>query len=129
MTRAHAHDQPEATSYPLHKIKVVLLEGVHALAEESLAGEGYQVERHAGALEGDDAYLLRLANQSLFGDCLVALGSALVASGAQAAVSSPAAGARVPLRAFSMHGGLASTEHWTMRWIRRRSNKGVRLEN
>jgi D-3-phosphoglycerate dehydrogenase len=54
MTRTRAHDQPEATSYPLHKIKVVLLEGVHALAEESLAGAGYQVERHAGALEGDD---------------------------------------------------------------------------
>ena len=44
-------------------------------------------------LEGDDAYLLRLANQSLFGDCLVALGSALDASGAQAAVSNTAAGA------------------------------------
>ena len=43
-----------------------------------------------GALEGDDAYLLRLANQSLFGDCLVALGSALDASGAQAAVSNAA---------------------------------------
>ena len=45
------------------------------------------------ALEGDDTYLLRLANQSLFGDCLVALGEALDASGAQAAVSNTAAGA------------------------------------
>ena len=39
---------------------------------------------------GDDAYLLRLANQSLFGDALVALSSALDSSGAQAGVSDTA---------------------------------------
>lgn len=43
-----------------------------------------------GALVGDDAYLLRLANQSLFGDALVALSSALDSSGAQAGVSDAA---------------------------------------
>ena len=52
--------------------------------------------RAARCAGGPDAYLLRLANQSLFGDRLVARGSALDASGAQAAAR--AAGA-TPRRA------------------------------
>ncbi len=42
------------TSYPLHKIKVVLLEGVHARAAESLEERGYDVERRPDAPTGDD---------------------------------------------------------------------------
>jgi len=71
MTRPEARTSPVTTSYPLHKIKVVLLEGVHPLAEESLGAEGYQVERHRGALEGDalheiagDAHLLGIRSKS-----------------------------------------------------------------
>jgi D-3-phosphoglycerate dehydrogenase len=43
-----------ATSYPLEKIKVVLLEGVHPIAADRLAHEGYSVTRLRGSLEGDD---------------------------------------------------------------------------
>lgn len=41
-----------STSYPLHKIKVVLLEGVHPRGVEMLEAQGYTVETHAGALSG-----------------------------------------------------------------------------
>lgn len=41
-----------ATSYPLHKIKVVLLEGIHPRAVEALEAQGYTVELHKGALSG-----------------------------------------------------------------------------
>jgi D-3-phosphoglycerate dehydrogenase len=43
-----------STSYPLHKIKVVLLENVHPLAVETLEGQGYTVESHQKALSGKD---------------------------------------------------------------------------
>lgn len=42
------------TSYPLHKIKIVLLENVHPRAVEYLQGEGYSVELHKQALSGKD---------------------------------------------------------------------------
>ncbi len=42
------------TSYPLHKIKVVLLENVHPRAVECLEAEGYTVETHKKALSGKD---------------------------------------------------------------------------
>jgi len=42
------------TSYPLHKIRVVLLEGVHESAHELLAAEGYSVERLTDPLQGQD---------------------------------------------------------------------------
>jgi D-3-phosphoglycerate dehydrogenase len=41
-----------ATSYPLHKIKVVLLESVHPRAVEALESQGYTVESHKAALSG-----------------------------------------------------------------------------
>jgi len=41
-----------STSYPLHKIKIVLLENVHPLAAESLRAEGFTVEEHKKALSG-----------------------------------------------------------------------------
>lgn len=42
------------TSYPLHKIKVVLLENIHARGVELFEREGFQVELHKGALEGQE---------------------------------------------------------------------------
>lgn len=42
------------TSYPLNKIKVVLLENIHPRAVELLEAQGYTVERHAKALSGED---------------------------------------------------------------------------
>mgnify|MGYP006272364961 CR=1 FL=1 len=44
----------QATSVPLEKIKVVLLEGVHPRAVEVFEKEGFTVETHKGALAGDD---------------------------------------------------------------------------
>ncbi|HVZ93071.1 MAG TPA: phosphoglycerate dehydrogenase [Phycisphaerales bacterium] len=41
-----------ATSYPLNKIKVVLLEGIHPRAVELLRAAGFTVETHAKALSG-----------------------------------------------------------------------------
>lgn len=59
------------TSYPLHKIKVVLLEGVHPLAEETLSQEGYRVERvehalHDAELEdaASDAHILGIRSKT-----------------------------------------------------------------
>jgi D-3-phosphoglycerate dehydrogenase len=46
------------TSYPKDKIKVVLLENVHAKAAAMLRGEGFQVESQAGSPDG--AKLLKL---------------------------------------------------------------------
>lgn len=43
-----------STSYPLSKIKVVLLEGVHPRAAELFEAQGYTVECHAKALSGVD---------------------------------------------------------------------------
>lgn len=42
------------TSYPLSKIRVVLLEGVHERCVELLEAEGYTVEWHRGALGGTE---------------------------------------------------------------------------
>ncbi|MBV72288.1 MAG: phosphoglycerate dehydrogenase [Myxococcales bacterium] len=42
------------TSYPLKKIKVVLLEGVHERAAHLLREAGFQVETHAVAYQGQD---------------------------------------------------------------------------
>jgi D-3-phosphoglycerate dehydrogenase len=54
------------TSLDKHKIKIVLLEGVHVSAVGALRADGYtNVEHHAGALSGEklreaarDAYFL-----------------------------------------------------------------------
>ncbi len=42
------------TSYPLHKIKVVLLENIHPLAVERFEKAGYTVELHDRAYNGDE---------------------------------------------------------------------------
>lgn len=46
MARAH--------SYPKHRIKVLLLENVHPMAEKILKQEGYSVEVHAGGLDEEE---------------------------------------------------------------------------
>ena len=78
-------DRPELARYTIER---ELARNTFVVTEDGV--EVTDAAARLGALEGDDAYLLRLANQSLFGDCLVALGSALDASGAQAAVSNAA---------------------------------------
>ena len=75
-------DRPELARYTIER---ELARNTFVVTEDGV--EVTDAAARLGALEGDDAYLLRLANQSLFGDCLVALGSALDASGAQAALS------------------------------------------
>ena len=100
-------DRPELARYTIER---ELARNTFVVTEDGV--EVTDAAARLGALEGDDAYLLRLANQSLFGDCLVALGSALDASGAQAAVSNTAAGAtyRVALgREASLEGRLRVT--------------------
>ena len=42
------------TSYPLHKIKAVLLENIHPLAAERLEAAGYHVERYDRAFQGEE---------------------------------------------------------------------------
>lgn len=42
------------TSFPLHKIKVVLLENIHPLAAEAFESAGYTVERHERAYAGQE---------------------------------------------------------------------------
>jgi len=43
------------TSYPLHKIKVVLLEGINPRAQDLLGAEGFDVELHASAPASPEA--------------------------------------------------------------------------
>jgi len=53
---AHSHiclPSPVLTSFPKDKIRVLLLERIHPRAGELFAAEGFQVEQHAGALEGE----------------------------------------------------------------------------
>ena len=78
-------DRPELARYTIER---ELARNTFVVTEDGI--EVRDAAARLSRLEGDDAYLLRLANQSLFGDCLVALGSALDASGAQAAVSNAA---------------------------------------
>ncbi|TVQ31427.1 MAG: phosphoglycerate dehydrogenase [Phycisphaeraceae bacterium] len=60
-----------ATSYPLHKITVVLLENVHPRARELFEGAGYTVRTVSESLQGDalieaagDAHLLGIRSRS-----------------------------------------------------------------
>ncbi len=59
------------TSYPLEKIKVVLLEGVHERAAQLFRKAGFQVETHAVAYQGEelievagDAHLIGLRSKT-----------------------------------------------------------------
>ena len=42
--------KPSATSFPKHKINVLLLENIHESAHEMFAADGFQVERLTTAL-------------------------------------------------------------------------------
>lgn len=48
------HNMARAYSYPKHRIKVLLLENIHPLAEEILRKEGYSLEVHPGGLDEDE---------------------------------------------------------------------------
>ena len=48
------HKMVRAHSYPKHRIKVLLLENIHPLAEKILKEEGYSVEVHHGGLDEDE---------------------------------------------------------------------------
>ncbi len=59
------------TSYPLHKIKAALFEGVHHCAAERLAAQGFAVTEHAGAGSADrlldvagDAHLIGVRSRT-----------------------------------------------------------------
>ncbi|MFN8058011.1 MAG: phosphoglycerate dehydrogenase [Vicinamibacterales bacterium] len=43
-----------STSFPKHRIKVLLLENIHASAADLLAAEGFQVATHRSALDGPE---------------------------------------------------------------------------
>ncbi len=55
-----------AISYPKNRIKVLLLENIHPLAEMSLKEEGYQVEVHSGGMD-EDELAERIKTVSLLG--------------------------------------------------------------
>lgn len=57
---------PAAKPFPKEKIKVVLLEGVHARGKALLTEEGFQVETHSKALEGE-ALLKAVAEAHVLG--------------------------------------------------------------
>lgn len=48
------HKMARAYSYPKHRIKVLLLENIHPMAEEILRKEGYSLEIHPGGLDEDE---------------------------------------------------------------------------
>ena len=48
------HKMVRAHSYPKHRIKVLLLENVHPMAEKLLKEEGYNVEVHPGGMDEDE---------------------------------------------------------------------------
>lgn len=48
------HKMARAYSYPKHRIKVLLLENIHPMAEEILRKEGYSLEVHPGGLDEDE---------------------------------------------------------------------------
>lgn len=83
------HLQPNhETSVPLHKIKVVLLEGIHPVAEAMLRQAGYTVEAHAKSLTGDalvaaiaDAHMVGIRSRTKLTDAVLAQARKLWAVG------------------------------------------------
>ncbi len=55
-----------AISYPKNRIKVLLLENIHPLAEKALKEEGYQVEVHSDGMD-EDELTERVRNISILG--------------------------------------------------------------
>jgi D-3-phosphoglycerate dehydrogenase / 2-oxoglutarate reductase len=77
------------TSYPKDKIRVVLLENIHARAEEMLKSEGFQVDRLSKALEGEalakaakDAHALGIRSGSQVRESIIRACPRLLAVGA-----------------------------------------------
>ena len=66
MTATAAKPTPVPTSFPKERIKILLLEGVHKRGEDILRAEGFHVETHAKALEGD-ALLKAVADAHVLG--------------------------------------------------------------
>jgi D-3-phosphoglycerate dehydrogenase len=78
-----------SSPFPKEKIKVVLLEGVHARGRDLLAAEGFQVEPHAKALEGEallkavaDAHVLGIRSKTQLREPALAKASRLLTVGA-----------------------------------------------
>jgi D-3-phosphoglycerate dehydrogenase len=81
-------DNPMTTSVPLDKIKVVLLEGVHAHAAEHLAQAGFTVETIAGAPDAhtldriaDEAHMIGIRSKTNLTETFFARASKLWAVG------------------------------------------------
>lgn len=66
MTATAAKPSPVPTSFPKERIKILLLEGVHQRGADILRAEGFHVETHAKALEGD-ALLKAVADAHVLG--------------------------------------------------------------
>lgn len=71
MTVTAAQPATASTSFPKDRIKIVLLEGVHSRGAEILRAEGFHVETHAKALEGEallkaasDAHVLGIRSKT-----------------------------------------------------------------
>jgi D-3-phosphoglycerate dehydrogenase / 2-oxoglutarate reductase len=77
------------TSFPKHRIKVLLLEGVHPIAAEAFSGETFQVETLAGSLAEpelarriDDVHLLGVRSKTRLSETTLAASRRLLAVGA-----------------------------------------------
>ncbi|HAA12828.1 MAG TPA: phosphoglycerate dehydrogenase [Cytophagales bacterium] len=62
----YVHNMNTALSYPKSRIKVLLLENIHAEAERLLKEEGYQVEIHAGGMD-EEELCERIKNVQILG--------------------------------------------------------------
>jgi D-3-phosphoglycerate dehydrogenase len=60
------HHRTVATSYPVEKIKVLLLEDIHRTAEELIGAEGFQLETSRAAL-GEDELAAKVRDVHLLG--------------------------------------------------------------
>jgi D-3-phosphoglycerate dehydrogenase len=76
------------TSYPRHKIRIVLLENIHPAAREALTTAGYTVDVIPKALEGDelaavlkDAHVVGLRSRTKLREAQLALAPRLMAIG------------------------------------------------
>ena len=76
------------TSFPRHKIKITLLENIHAAAREALVEAGYTVDVIPKALEGDelaavlaDAHVIGLRSRTKLRSAQLELGGKLMAVG------------------------------------------------
>lgn len=95
-----------ATSFPKTEIKILLLEGIHPIATEAFAAEGFQVEAVKGALpEAElvqrvaDAHILGIRSKTQVTEAVLAAGRRLLSVGAFCIGTN-----QVRLRAATQHG-------------------------